>query len=134
MVDDLITSWEYVTAISAQCNIYCAFQEQKNIANLFPVFLQILCLCLTILQSNEPTSNFWSVLEYLLQKLFVCFNKTTKSRLCSFNSFSLAQKIQKKDVRMLRMIPGVEPSWHHLCTNFAYSQIFCDYLTNAILI
>ena len=49
MVEELITSWEYVTAISAQCNVYCAFQEQKNIVNLFAVVLQIEWFCSTIL-------------------------------------------------------------------------------------
>ena len=29
MVDDLITSWEYLAAILADCNIYCAQGRQE---------------------------------------------------------------------------------------------------------
>ena len=48
MAEDLITSWENLIAISAHCNIYRAFQEQKKIVNIFTVVLQILCFCSTI--------------------------------------------------------------------------------------
>ena len=49
MVDDLITSSEYLIAISAHSDIYCVFHEYKEIVNIITVVLQILYFCLTIL-------------------------------------------------------------------------------------
>ena len=46
--------------------------------------------------------------ENLLQKLCVCFNLSTKSRLCIVQQFFSSTKDSKKGVNMLRMIPGVE--------------------------
>ena len=79
-------------------------------------------------QSKETTSNFWSVCKNVLQRLSVCFNSSTKSRLCLVQQFFSGTKNSKKKVKM---ISGVEPPWHHLCTDLALSQILRNYLSNA---
>ena len=64
---------------------------------------------------QQTNLKLWSVWENPIQKLSVCFNKSTKSNFCLIQQFLSGIKDSKKEVRKLRMIAGVEPSLPKLC-------------------
>ena len=74
MVDDLITFWEYLTAISAHCDIHCAFQEWKKTVNIFILALRILfCLLDDFGMTTEQRTNL---------KFLVHLGKSLSEALC----------------------------------------------------